>query len=66
MGKLDAAARHPGMLPPAHFQRCVRGERLACLVDLALSGIDQSGQDQGLCPRSALDEAAINKELVSA
>jgi hypothetical protein len=52
------------MLPPADLERRVGGEPLPRFVDLALAREDQPGQDQRLRLRPALDEAAIDEELI--
>ena len=50
----------------AHLYRRLFGQRLPGLVDLALAGKDQAGEDQGLRPRPALGETAIDEQLIGA
>ena len=54
------------MIAPAHLERRIGGERLPGLVDPAVAGKDQAGEDQRLPARPALDQAAVDEELVGA
>ena len=52
------------MIAPAHLERRIGGKRLPRLVDPALAGKDEPGEDQRLSSRAALDQAAVDEELV--
>jgi hypothetical protein len=62
--QLHAAARHPGMLLPAHLHRSVERHGLTRLVDPLLAAKHLAGQDQRLGPRPAFGEAAVDQQLV--
>ena len=66
MGELDPAPRDPGMVLAPHLERRVGGERLPGLVDLALAGEDQAGEDQRLRLRPAFGEPAVDEQLIGA
>jgi hypothetical protein len=62
--ELDPAARDPGMLLPANLQRSILRQRLPRFLDLALAREDLPRKDQRLRLRPALDEPAIDEQLV--
>ena len=70
MGKtvieLDAAARHPGMVTPLHLQRRIRGQRVAGLGDLAVTGKHQAGHHQRLRAGTAFNQPAFHQQLIDA
>src|SRR5215472_4876530 len=66
MGELDAAARHPGVVAPAHFEADRVGDRFAGLGDAAIIGKDEAGEDQRLRALPAFRQPAFDEQLVGA
>ena len=63
-GKLQPAARYPGMVAAGERERGVLVERCAGLVDPAASGTDEAGQDQRLRLGPAFREPLLDQQLV--
>ena len=66
VGQLQAAARNPGMVAPAHRQRAVVRHRGARLVDPPLAVEHRAGHDQRLGLAARVCHAAIHQQLVHA
>ena len=64
--ELHAAARHPGMIAAAHFDRRVVGKGLSGFVDAALGGEDEAGEDQCLCASAAFGKRSVDEKLIGA
>ena len=66
MVELDAAARDPGMVFPAHFQRRILRQQLAGLGDLLLAAEHGASHDQRLGAAAAVRQPAGDEQLVCA
>jgi hypothetical protein len=64
MGKLDAAARDIRLLVLAQLEREVGGDLLARLVETAFARKDPAGEDQRLGSGAALDQPALDQQLI--
>ena len=56
MGKLQPAARHPGVILPAHLKSGGLGDELSGLMDAQRAGKHLSSQDECLGAGAALDQ----------
>ena len=66
MRQLDPAARHPGVIAPAHIERRVQGQLLAGLGQFLFAAEHQPRHDQRLRARPALHEPAVHQHLIEA
>ncbi len=64
--ELDAAARNPGVVEPADFERDVVADRMAGLVEAAIARPDAAGEDERLRARARFDEPARNQRGIQA
>ncbi len=64
MGELDAAARHPGMIAPAQFERRFGGDADARLVEPAIAAPHRAGENQRLRLGAAVGKAALDQERI--
>ncbi len=64
MSELDPAARDPRVVSALDHQRGLSSDLVAGLVDPAIAGVDQTGQDQRLRPGPAFGQATLDQQLI--
>jgi hypothetical protein len=66
MGKLQPAARDPGVILAPQAQRRILRQQIARLLDAPLAAEDLAGQDHGRRPAATVDEAALDQQQIDA